>query len=79
MIVQTIATIQLDICSFGNPAISKPHWFQIYPSLFQFDYLALKLKTTVLAPSPSYFRYPLHESADLPISTSKPYFGAILY
>ncbi len=47
--------IRQDICSFGNPSIDKEHWLQIYPPLSFFDYLVVKLSTTVLAPSPILF------------------------
>jgi hypothetical protein len=51
--------IEKDICSFGNPAYTKEHWLQIYPSLYHFDHLVVRLKTTVLAPSLILFRDPL--------------------
>jgi hypothetical protein len=72
--------IQSDICSFGNPAITKEHWFQIYPLLSQFGHLVVKLKTW-LPPTPySEIHFiDLHGFTDPQISTTKHHFGAILY
>ncbi len=60
-----------DICSFGNLAINKEHWLQIYPPLSFFDHLAVSLKTSVLAPSPILTRIHLLGPTDLLMSTSK--------
>ncbi len=36
------SSIEQDICSFGNPAIDKEHWIQIYPPLSHFDPLVVR-------------------------------------
>ncbi len=67
------------MCSFGNPAIGKEHWLQIYPHLSHFDHLAIRLKITMMASSPILIKDSLHGSTDPPISMTKQHFGAILY
>jgi hypothetical protein len=35
-------------------AIGKEHWLQIYPPLSHFDHLVVRLKITILPPSPKF-------------------------
>ncbi len=62
--------IQQDIYSFGNSANGKEHWLQIYPPLFHFDDLVVRLKITILSPTQLYIRIHLNRYTDSLMSTS---------
>ncbi len=59
------------MCSFGNPAIGKEHWLQIYPPILPLWPIGHKAQ--------DYCDGSLPILINLPISMTKHHFGAILY